>query len=603
MKFKKFLSSLVASLTVLSTLSGSISTKIYAEDKNPYAKMINDDNGDPAELRFIYTIWDIGCREKLRGCVGVSCNDNLKPKDLKKLKDVIDKKIVSNYLLMPSICDIPPEISENVTNFIFTSNDVNNILNQSDDKLKYGEIKKVLENEKNSNSLNELAEKARKEKIQELEEFNTIMVEATKMSNTLINKMQLLKQGSEKNATLDELLEILLGKEGKENVISAGLLRNRASAVLLGNGTSVGLLENGASTGLLENGALTGLLENGASAVLLGNGASVGLLGNGALTGLLGSEVLAELLGDVELSESLGYTALAGLLGSEELNKKLDELSNTKGIKNVTLADILINVESLKLLEGVISKESLENVMSKESLENAMSNEESKKAKTKKLLGNAILKESFRNAELAEELGNITLAKLLKNLSDIKSENGKKNVTKEELLKKLLFRTLEGNITPEELLEGMANVVDKLVLTEKDEEMEKALKKLAETLRTAATATSKEEKTKIMGSLLDAQTTPLSILNTKVTKLKTDVEEELKSEGLIIDDKSQEDSTSSVSKTVNKDKKSKEKPKEEKLKDDKLSLFARILKAIKEIFDKIKGWFTSSFNTIKKLFK
>ena len=90
---------------------------------------------------------------------------------------------------------------------------------------------------------------------------------------------------------------------------------------------------------------------------------------------------------------------------------------------------------------------------------------------------------------------------------------------------------------------------------------------------------------------------------TLVEGVVTEDKKELAANGIIINDKLQEDSINSVSKTVNKDKESKEKPKEEKLKGDKLSLFARILKAIKEIFDKIKGWFTSSFNAIKKLFK
>ena len=530
MNFKKFLSSLVASLTVLSTLSGSISTKIYAgsnDNENQYAKIINDNNGNPAELRFIYTTRNI---EKLDICISISRNGNkLKPKDLNNLKTAIDRPVVSELLLRPPRGNVSLEILDNVTelnNFTFTSDDINKDILEfpTDDMSIYARIVGVLRkgniDSGNLQKFNMLVEKAREQK---------------------------------------KLREKEIEKEIEEN------------------SQSITLAAAGEVTEMLN--IIGDNIENSKNALPLE------LFKNIPIAGFFGSIDLRNLFGSLAY---MGIGLLPNLMDTMGIGL-LPNLMDTKGEENVTTEDLLKKIKSSGLLKNTDVKltEPSENIISLD------------------LLGNAILKESFENVKLAEAIGSMTLVELLENLPIMK---GKENAKKTELLKKILGEEFEENMTPQELSEGMAKVMEKLARTQSNPKMKELFEKSAAALRAAATATSKEEKAKVAKDALNIQKMSVAAGKTVVEGVVTEVKKELAANGIIINDKLQEDSTSSVSKTVNKDKESEEKPKEnkpkeEKLKDDKLSLFARILKAIKEIFDKIKRWFTSSFNAIKKLFK
>ena len=162
-KFKKVLSTSIASLTVLSTLNGSISTKIYANGNAEYAIITGGTYENPNELKFIYGAG----RQRRKVCINVKCNKNLKSEDLKKLKSLIDNPVVGKILLRDnSETKIPPEIFNNITddnNFIFTSDDIKNIeneINNNKSMLKddsdfatymFGKITNILKNNDNGN--------------------------------------------------------------------------------------------------------------------------------------------------------------------------------------------------------------------------------------------------------------------------------------------------------------------------------------------------------------------------------------------------------------------------------------------------------------------
>ena len=162
-KLKKVLSTSIASLTVLSTLNGSISTKAYANGNAGYAIITGGTYENPSELKFIYGAG----RQRRKVCINVKCNKNLKSEDLKKLKSLIDNPVVGKILLRDnSETKIPPEIFNNITddnNFIFTSDDIKNIENEINNNKSmltndidfatymFGKITNILKNKGNGN--------------------------------------------------------------------------------------------------------------------------------------------------------------------------------------------------------------------------------------------------------------------------------------------------------------------------------------------------------------------------------------------------------------------------------------------------------------------